>query len=138
VTAAAISKEQQAPAPRKAVLWTGRVISVLPALMLSMSAAMKLSHAPQFVATFTNKLGYQETSLTGIGLLELACTLLYLIPQTAFLGALLLTGYLGGAIATHVRIGEPFHTPLILGVLVWVGLYLRESRLKALAPIRST
>ena len=132
---AAVSNAQ--PAPRKALVWTGRVISVLPSLMLLMSASMKLSHAPQFVAMFTNKLGYQESSLTGIGLLELACTALYLIPQTAFLGALLLTGYLGGAIATHVRIGEPFATPLILGVLVWVGLYLRESRLKALAPIRS-
>jgi hypothetical protein len=123
--------------PRKAVLWTGRVISALPALMLVMSASMKLSHAPQFVAMFTNKLGYQESSLTGIGLLELACTALYLIPQTAFLGALLLTGYLGGAIATHVRVGEPFGMPLVLGVLVWVGLYLRESRLKALAPLRT-
>jgi hypothetical protein len=123
--------------PRKAILWTGRVISALPALMLAFSASMKLSHAPQFVAMFTNKLGYQESSLTGIGLLELACTALYLIPQTAFLGALLLTGYLGGAIATHVRIGEPFGTPLVLGVLVWLGLYLRESRLKALAPIRT-
>ena len=133
---AAVSKEQ-APAPHKAVVWTGRVISALPALMLFMSAGMKLSHAPQFVAMFTNKLGYQESSLTGIGILELACTLLYVIPQTAFLGALLLTGYLGGAIATHVRIGEPFATPLALGVLVWLGLYLRESRLKALAPVRS-
>ncbi len=128
----------QSPAPpRKALLWTGRVISVLPALMLLMSASMKLSHAPQFVAMFTNKLGYQESSLTAIGILELACTALYLIPQTAFLGALLLTGYLGGAIATHVRVGEPFTTPLVLGVLVWVGLYLRESRLTALAPLRT-
>jgi hypothetical protein len=128
----------QSPAPpRKAILWTGRVISALPALMLLFSASMKLSHAPQFVAMFTNKLGYQESSLTGIGLLEIACTALYLIPQTAFLGALLLTGYLGGAIATHVRVGEPFGVPLILGVLVWVGLYLRESRLKALAPLRT-
>lgn len=129
----AVATSEQAPAPRKALLWTGRVISVLPALMLSMSAAMKLTHAPQFVAMFTNKLGYQESSLTTIGVLELSCTLLYLIPQTAFLGALLLTGYFGGAIATHVRIGEPFVTPLVLGVLVWVGLYLRESRLRALA-----
>lgn len=123
--------------PRKAILWTGRVISALPAVMLLFSASMKLSHAPQFVAMFTNKLGYQESSLTGIGILEIACTALYLIPQTAFLGALLLTGYLGGAIATHVRIGEPFGMPLVLGVLVWVGLYLRESRLKALAPLRT-
>ena len=128
----------QSPAPpRKALLWTGRVISALPALMLLVSASMKLSHAPQFVAMFTNKLGYQESSLTSIGVLELASTALYLIPQTAFLGALLLTGYLGGAIATHVRIGEPFATPLVLGVLVWLGLYLRESRLKALAPVRT-
>jgi len=128
----------QSPAqPRKAVRWAGRVISALPALMLLASASMKLSHAPQFVAMFTNKLGYQESSLTTIGLLELACTALYVIPQTAFLGALLLTGYLGGAIATHVRIGEPFGVPLVLGVLVWLGLYLRESRLKALAPLRT-
>jgi len=135
VTAAAVS---QSPAqPRKAVRWAGRVISALPALMLLASASMKLSHAPQFVAMFTNKLGYQESSLTTIGLLELACTALYVIPQTAFLGALLLTGYLGGAIATHVRIGEPFGVPLVLGVLVWLGLYLRESRLKALAPLRT-
>jgi len=135
VTAAAVS---QSPAqPRKGVRWAGRVISALPALMLLASASMKLSHAPQFVAMFTNKLGYQESSLTTIGLLELACTALYVIPQTAFLGALLLTGYLGGAIATHVRIGEPFGVPLVLGVLVWLGLYLRESRLKALAPLRT-
>jgi hypothetical protein len=133
---AAISRPQTPP--RKAILWTGRVISALPALGLVMSAAMKLAHGPAAVAMFTNKLGYQESSLTGIGLLELACTALYLIPQTAFLGALLLTGYLGGAIATHVRIGEPFAVPLVLGILVWVGLYLRESRLKALAPIRTT
>jgi len=136
VTAAAVS---QSPAqPRKGVRWAGRVISALPALMLLASASMKLSHAPQFVAMFTNKLGYQESSLTTIGLLELACTALYVIPQTAFLGALLLTGYLGGAIATHVRIGEPFGVPLVLGVLVWLGLYLRESRLKALAPLRTS
>ena len=98
---------------------------------------MKLSHGPAAVAKFTTKLGYQESSLTGIALLELACTALYVIPQTAFLGALLLTGYLGGAIATHVRIGEPFGVPFVLGVLVWLGLYLRESRLKALAPLRT-
>ena len=121
----------------KAVLWTGRIISALPSAMLLMSAAMKLSRAPQFVAVFTSTLGYQESSLVNIGVLELACTALYVIPQTAFVGAILLTGYLGGAIATHVRIGEPFATPLVLGVLVWLGLYLRESRLKALAPVRT-
>jgi len=132
----AVASQSPAP-PRKALLWVGRVITALPALGLVASAAMKLSHGPQVVAMFTNKLGYQESSLTGLALLELACTALYLIPQTAFLGALLLTGYLGGAIATHVRVGEPFATPLVLGVLVWIGLYLRESRLKALAPLRT-
>lgn len=124
--------------PRKGLVWTGRAISALPAVMLLISAAMKLAHGSQFVAMFTSRLGYQEGSLTGIGLLELACTALYVIPQTAFLGALLLTGYLAGAIATHVRIGESFATPLVLGVLVWLGLYLRESRLKALAPLRTS
>ena len=135
MTAAVVS--QSPSPPRKALLWTGRVLSALPALGLLASASMKLSHSPQVVAMFTNQLGYQESSLTGLAILEIACTVLYLIPQTAFLGALLLTGYLGGAIATHVRIGEPFVTPLVLGVLVWVGLYLRESRLKALAPLRT-
>ena len=84
---AAVSNEQ-ATAPRKAILWTGRVLSALPVLLFLVSASMKLSHAPQFVAMFTNKLGYQESALTSIGILELACTALYVIPQTAFLGAI--------------------------------------------------
>ena len=136
MTAAAVS---QSPAqPRKAVRWAGRVISALPALMLLASASMKLSHAPQFVAMFTNKLGYQESSLTTIGLLELACTALYVIPQTAFLGALLLTGYLGGAIATHVRVGDPIAThvlaPIYVAAMVWGALLLR-GRLRGLFAV---
>ena len=140
MTAAAVS---QSPAqPRKGVRWAGRVISALPALMLLASASMKLSHAPQFVAMFTNKLGYQESALTSIGILELACTALYVIPQTAFLGALLLTGYLGGAIATHVRLGNPLFThtlfPLYVAALVWGGLYLRDERVRGLLAPRRT
>jgi len=71
-----------------------------------------------------------------LGILELACTIIYAIPRTAVLGAILLTGYLGGAILTHLRIGDPFWNPIIPGVLVWLGLYLRDPRLRALAPLR--
>jgi hypothetical protein len=74
--------------------------------------------------------------LVPIGLLELLCAVLYLVPQTALLGAVLLTGYLGGAVATHLRIGEPFVLPLVLGVLIWAGLWLRDPRLRGLLPLR--
>jgi hypothetical protein len=72
----------------------------------------------------------------GLGILELVCTVLYAIPRTAVLGAILLTGYLGGAIATHVRIGDDFTPPVIMALLLWGGLYLRDARLRALLPLR--
>ena len=122
---------------KKWQLWLGRVISALPALMLAMSGAMKLSHAAQMVAGVSQKLGYPETALTGIGLLELTVVVLYAIPRTAILGAVLMTGYLGGAVASHVRVGEPFVVPLALGVLAWLGLYLRNERVRALSPLRA-
>jgi hypothetical protein len=119
------------------MLWTGRVLSALPVVALLLSASMKLSHAPQFVEMWTGKLGFSEGSLTGVGLLEIACVLLYAIPRTSVLGAVMLTGYLGGAIATHVRIGDPgLTTPLMLGVLAWAGLFLRDERVRALMPLR--
>jgi len=118
-------------------LWVGRVASALPILGMTLSAAVKLSHQTQFVSTFVGKLGYPEGTLTGIGLLELTCVALYAIPRTKVLGVVLLTGYLGGAIATHVRIGEPFVVPLILGALAWLGLYLRDEKVRALSPLRS-
>jgi hypothetical protein len=121
---------------RKGVLWTSRILSALPVLLLAFSASMKLSHSPQIVEGFVGKYGYPEGSLLVIGLLELACTAVYVIPRTSVLGAILLTGYLGGAIATHVRAGEPFVVPLLAGILVWVGLYLREDRLRGLVPLR--
>ncbi len=117
-------------------LWTGRVLSALPVLMLLLSASMKLSQSPQFVEMFTTRLGYPAGTLLGIGALELLCTLVYAVPQTAVLGAVLLTGYLGGAVATHVRVGESFATPLLLGILVWAGLFLRDGRVRALLPVR--
>lgn len=118
------------------MLWAGRIISALPVLMLLFSAAMKFAKPAAVVEGFTH-LGYPEHLALALGILELTCTLLYVIPQTSVLGAILLTGYLGGAIATHVRIGEQFIMPVILGALVWLGLYLRDLRLRALIPLRS-
>jgi DoxX-like family len=125
-------RAKEVAAPKSWQLWTGRVLSALPVLLMTMSGAMKLMHAPDFVAMWTGKLGWQEGSLTTIGILELACIAVYLVPRTAFLGALLLTAYLGGAVASHVRIADAFAVPMFLGVLVWAGLYLRDERVRAL------
>ena len=120
----------------KWMLWTGRIISALPVLMLLFSGAMKLAK-PTFVVEEFARLGYDESVVVGIGIVEIACAVIYAIPQTSFLGAILVTGYLGGATATHVRIGDPFYAPVIGGVLVWGGLFLRDARLRALIPWRS-
>ena len=115
-------------------LWAGRVIGALPALFLLIDGIMKLVKPPVVVEA-TVKLGYSETVIVGLGILLLVCTIIYLIPRTAVLGAILLTGYLGGAIATHVRVGDPLFTiifPVILGTMIWGGLYLRHERLRSL------
>lgn len=119
-----------APTSRK-LIWAGRITSALPALVLLLSGVMKLV-MPTEVADEMSRLGYDASLAYAIGILEIACTLIYLFPRTAVLGAILLTGYLGGAVATHVRVGDHFFTPLILGVFVWGGLYLRDARLAAL------
>ena len=88
----------------------------------------------------TLQLGYPESVIVGLGIVLLTCTVLYIIPTTSVLGAILLTGYLGGAVATHVRVGEglfPVLFPVIVGVLIWLGLYLRDEPLRALVPLRS-
>ena len=126
---------QTAPVSKK-MLWAGWIISILPVLMLLMSGVMKLVK-PDFVVDSFRDLGWPESLALCLGILEISCTVVYLIPRTSVLGAILLTGYLGGATATHVRIGEPFYTPVILGALVWGGLYLRDARLRALLPLRS-
>lgn len=120
------------------MLWAGYVVSALPVLGLLASASMKFAR-PGFVVEGMVKHGYPESMLGGLGIVELACTVLYLIPQTSVLGAILLTGYLGGATATHVRVGEisqAFLGPVLFGVLVWLGLFLRDPRLRALIPLR--
>jgi hypothetical protein len=123
------------PSPvSKAALWTGRVLSALPVLMLLFSASMKFSSSPDLAKGFEH-LGWPVRLASGLGILEIACTLLYVIPRTAVTGAILVTGYLGGAIATHVRIGDAVYLHIVFIVLVWGGLYLRDPRLRALLPL---
>ena len=136
VGARAISGGAAEAARPKWQLWLGRVLSALPVLLMLFSASMKFSHAPAVVEAFGSKLGYPEGSLLPIAVLELFCIVTYVVPQTAVLGAILLTGYLGGAIATHVRVGDPFAVIILAGVFVWAGLYLRDERLRALLPLR--
>ena len=126
------------PAPTsKWMLWGGYIASAIPVLMLLFGGVLKLVK-PDFLVEEFERLGYGENLALVIGILEIGCTVVYLIPRTSILGAILLTGYLGGATATHVRIGDPsFFMPVILGVLVWLGLYLRDNRLRALLPLRS-
>lgn len=123
----------------KGTLWTGRIMSALPALFLLVDGVGKLIK-PAPVVEGTIQLGYPESVLLGLGIVLLACTVLYIIPRTAILGAILLTGYLGGAVATHVRVASPLFThilfPVYLAVLLWGGLYLRDERLRALIPLR--
>ena len=123
----------------KGTLWTGRIMSGLPALFLFVDGVGKLVK-PAPVVEGTLQLGYPESVILGLGIVLLACTVLYVIPRTAVLGAILLTGYLGGAIATHVRVGNPLFShilfPVYVAVLIWGGLYVRDERLRALIPQR--
>lgn len=124
------------PTRTPAKIWVGRVLSALPVLMMAFSASMKLTHAPKIVEMWTSKFGWPESSMASIAIVELTCAALYAFPRTAVLGAILLTGYLGGATATHVRIGDNFIPPVVLGICAWLGLYLRDARLQALLPLR--
>jgi len=124
----------EGPLPTKGVLWTGRILAALPALLLLMSGSMKLMKTAEVVEGFTH-LGYAQGVIVGLGIVELACLAIYLLPRTSVLGAILLTGYLGGATATHLRIGEPFIAPVIVGVALWGALYCRDARLRSLLPI---
>lgn len=120
----------------KAMLWTGWILSVLPSLLLLFSGTMKLLKSEDVVKGFEH-LGYPGQLALTLGIVEVSCTLVYLLPPTAVLGAILLTGYLGGAIATHARLLEAqFVAPLVLGVLVWGGLFLRDARVRSLMPVR--
>jgi hypothetical protein len=127
--------EAQSPPISKRTLLTGYIISALPVLLLVFSAVLKLMKPAPVVEGFA-QFGFPESLILPLGILELACTVVYLIPRTSILGAILITGYLGGATATNVRVGEPFLGPVIAGVLAWGGLYLRDPRVRALIPLR--
>lgn len=128
--------EQLASGDKPWMTWTGRVLTALPSMLFLFSASMKLRRSPEVVDMFVKHLGYPDGTLVPIGVVEVLCTVLYLVPQTAVLGAALLTAYLGGAVATHVRVGEPFAGPILVGVFVWGGLFLRDARIRALLPLR--
>ena len=117
------------------IVWVGRGISVLVSLLFVASAVMKLLGIAE-VQQGMAQLGLPASMILPLGILELSCAVVYLIPPTSVLGAILLTGYIGGAMCTHWRVGDPFFLHVGLGILVWLGLYLREERLKALIPLR--
>lgn len=123
----------------KARIWTGRILSGLPALFLLGDSIGKLIK-PEPVVKGTVQLGYPENVITGLGIVLFVCTVCYLIPRTSVLGTILLTGYLGGAVATHVRVGDPLFShilfPVYIAVILWGGLYLRDPRLQSLIPLR--
>ncbi len=120
--------------PSSSRVLAGRIVSALPVLFLAFDTVIKLVKIEPVVESF-KELGYPVSLARGIGLLELVCLLVYLVPRTAPIGAVLLTGYLGGAVATHVRVESPLLShalfPLYVGALLWLGLYLRDRRVRA-------
>ncbi len=126
------------PAASNAGLWTGRVITTLVVLFLVFDGVTKLMKVPQVIQA-SARLGVPETTITGIGIALLISTMIHVIPRTSVLGAILITGYLGGAAGASIRVLSPvFNTsfPIFFGVLVWLGLFLREERLRVLIPLR--
>jgi len=122
-------------------LWSGRIIIGFVVLFLLVDAGFKLIRPlPAPAVEAFGKLGYPVAFAGGIGILLLACVAVYLIPRTSVLGAILLTGYLGGAVASHVRVGDPWFShalfPVYVGLLIWGGIYFREPRLRAVIPLR--
>jgi hypothetical protein len=112
----------------KKAIWAGRIVSILVALPFVFSAVMKLIVHPEVVKGVSH-LGLPESLIRPLGVIELLCAVFYLVPQTAVFGAILLTGYVGGTIITHLRVGEPVYLNIFLGLLIWLGLYLRRPRL---------
>ncbi|MHB8503106.1 MAG: DoxX family protein [Candidatus Acidiferrales bacterium] len=128
--------ETEAPISKK-MLWMGRILSAIPVLLMLFSAALKLMKPAPVMQAFAH-FGYPEHFLFTLGIVEALCCVVYVIPRTAILGAILMTGYLGGATATNVRVGDPSYImTVLLGVFVWGGLYLRDARVRALLPLRS-
>jgi DoxX-like family len=134
-----MQSETTAVPTSKKKFWAGVLLSALAVLFLLFDSVIKLLKIAAVVESFA-RLGYPDDLARGIGTLELVCLVLYLVPRTSVLGAILLTGFLGGAVSTHVRVGDPLLShvlfPIYVGLLLWGGLYLREERLRALIPAR--
>jgi hypothetical protein len=132
----ALTTDTETPRPvSRKMLWAGYIASALPVLLLASSAVMKIIK-PTGMEEGMQHMGWPMELATPLAIVEIMCTVIYLIPRTAVLGAILLAAYLGGAVATHVRVGDPFIIPVAAGVLVWLGLYLRDPRVRALIPLR--
>jgi len=128
----------QRSSPSKATLWISGVMSALPVLLVLLGSVMKLMRVPSVIEGFA-RAGLPERLMIPVGVIEMTCVLVYLIPQTAVLGAILMTGLLGGATITSLRIADPnWPMPVILGMLAWGGLFLRDPRLRDLIPLRKT
>ena len=115
----------------------GWIMSILPALLLLFSASFKFLQPTGFAESVV-EMGYTPAQMFKLGFVELGCTLLYLFPRTAVIGAILLTAYMGGAVATHFRVDQIFIAQILVGVLIWGGLYMRDMRIRALIPIKSS
>lgn len=122
----------------KKMRWTGWALSFVPVFILLSSAWVRGTHHDSAVAEIVTSYGFPESAITRIVIAECALVALYLVPQTAVLGTIILTGYLGGAIATHLRVADPARAmiPLVSAILAWGGLYLRDDRIRALIPFR--
>lgn len=121
---------------RGGMFYTGWVLTLLPTLFIVTMTALMLTKHPEQIQAGMSQYGFPPGSGNVILAVEMTCLALYLIPPTAVLGAVLLTGYLGGAVATHVRAGEPPIMPIVFGIIFWLGLFLRDPRVRALIPIR--
>jgi hypothetical protein len=126
---------QSIKSPSKTTLWTGRIITALCVLFLLFDAIMKVIREAHTIEA-SAKIGWPENAIQGIGIVLLICTILYVIPRTAFFGAILLTAYLGGATAISLRAGYPFYFPVIFAILAWLGLFLRDNKLRMLVGLR--
>jgi fatty acid desaturase len=121
-------------AGKRWMLWTGRILSALPVLLFIVTGAFSLTKAPPVIEGMKH-FGYGEDRIILVAVLEISSAIIYAIPRTAMLGAILMTGYLGGAVATHLRIGDPgWPGAVLVGILVWLGLYFRDERMRQLIP----
>jgi len=123
-------------ATSQTLIWIGRVLSGLIVVGLLLSGAMKFTTSPEMDEGLAH-IGFPKHLVRPLGVLEIACAVIYAIPQTAVLGAILVTGYFGGAICTHLRVGDAYIVQALFPVVTWLALYLRDSRLRALLPLRS-